>query len=257
MLGLKYTRMKGILPALFLSVIPMIGQGQVRPPRSYSGWKDIGSNGYRVFVPATGLSSQQFSTVQLKAPEVTSDYGTDSSSKTDKEQETLVVKTNMLYDAALAPNLGLEYTYNSKWSFGLDAWIAWIRNAKHNVWYQNYGFDVYGRYWFDAENTRPLTGYHLGAYVGTLTYDLYPEGKGYQCDKMFHTYRFGVEFGYAVPVGNRLLFDFYGGLGLLHTRQDVYYPNTFGSGYYRAYRRYRNLPDFTRFGITIGYVFGK
>lgn len=166
------------------------------------------------------------------------------------------VHTNMVYDAALAPNGGLELSIGKDWTAGTDGWIAWMRCARHNAWYEHYGFDIYGRYWFGKEHTKPFTGYHVGPYAGTLTYDLYPEGKGYQCNKMFKTFRVGAEFGYAVPVRN-FTFDFYAGIGFLHTRQDVYYPNRFSNGYYRAYRRYRNLPDFTRLGITVGYVFGK
>lgn len=166
------------------------------------------------------------------------------------------VHTNMVYDAALAPNGGIELSFNKNWTVGTDGWIAWLRCSKHNAWYEHYGFDVYGRYWFGKKHTKPFVGYHVGPYAGTLTYDLYPEGKGYQCNKMFKTFRIGAEFGYAVPVKN-FTFDFYAGIGFLHTRQDVYYPNHFSNGYYKAYRRYRNLPDFTRLGITIGYVFGK
>lgn len=179
-------------------------------------------------------------------------------SNVNSYQRDLIIKvhTNMIYDAALAPNGGLELSFCKDWTVGTDGWIAWMRDASHNAWYEHYGFDVFGRYWFGKAHTRPFTGYHVGPYAGTLTYDLYPEGKGYQCDKMFKTFRVGAEFGYAVSVKN-FVFDFFAGIGFLHTRQDVYYPNHFNNGYYKAYRRYRNLPDFTRFGITIGYVFGK
>lgn len=167
------------------------------------------------------------------------------------------IHTNMVYDAAAAPNGGIEVSLGKNWSMGADGWIAWVSNQRHNEWWQNYGFDVYGRYWFGAKHDKPLTGYHIGIYAGTFTYDIYPEGKGYQCDKMFYTFRTGAEIGYAVPAGKHFIFDFYGCLGFLHTRQDVYYPNVFSNGYYRAYRRWKNLPDFTRFGITVGYKFGE
>lgn len=168
----------------------------------------------------------------------------------------LKVHTNLVYDAALAPNVGFELSFNDNWTVGTDAWIAWLRNSRHNAWYEHYGFDIYGRYWFGKKHTKPFSGYHIGPYAGTFTYDVYPEGKGYQCNKMFKTFRVGAEFGYAIPVKN-FMFDFYAGVGFLHTRQDVYYPNRFSNGYYRAYRRYKNLPDFTRLGISVGYVFGK
>lgn len=167
------------------------------------------------------------------------------------------IHTNMVYDAAAAPNGGVEVALDKNWSVGADGWIAWVSNQRHNEWWQNYGFDVYGRYWFGKDHTEPLTGLHIGAYAGTFTYDFFPEGKGYQCNKMFKTFRVGTEVGYAVKAGKHVIFDFYCGIGFFHSRQDIYYPNVFSKNYYRAYRRYRNLPDFTRFGITVGYVFGK
>lgn len=171
----------------------------------------------------------------------------------------LTVKSNAVYAAALALNGGLELSFGKKWSVGADGYITWLQWTRHNNWYETYGFDVYGRYWFGKENIEPLTGYHIGLYAGTLTYDWFPEGKGYQSKDMFHTFRIGVEFGYSQYLTKRnrnWRVDFYGGLGFFHTRQDVYH-NNFGGGYYSSERRYRNLPDFSRLGITIGYMFGQ
>lgn len=171
----------------------------------------------------------------------------------------LTVKSNAVYAAALALNGGLELSFGKKWSVGADGYITWLQWTRHNNWYETYGFDVYGRYWFGKDNIEPLTGYHIGLYAGTLTYDWFPESTGYQSKDMFHTFRVGVEFGYSQYLTKRnrnWRVDFYGGLGFFHTRQDVYH-NNFGGGYYASERRYRNLPDITRFGITIGYMFGQ
>lgn len=166
------------------------------------------------------------------------------------------IKSNMLYDAVLAPSGGVEVTLGKKWSVGADGFIAWLRNKESDLWYQYYGFDIYGRYWFDGKHKSAMTGLHLGAYAGTLTYDLYPKNTGYQCRKMFHTYRVGTEIGYAIPIGKTIVLDLYGGLGIFHTRQDLY--KSYGKGeYYKTGRRYRNYPDFTRLGISIGYKVGQ
>lgn len=70
------------------------------------------------------------------------------------------VKTNMLYDAVLAPNCGVELTLGKKWTVGMDGYIAWIRNKEADLWYQYYGFDVYGRYWF-VKDRNTMTGLHV------------------------------------------------------------------------------------------------
>lgn len=171
----------------------------------------------------------------------------------------LIVKTNALYDLALAPAGGLELAIGRKWSVGADGFVAWVQNRKHNTWYQNYGFDIYGRYWFGRDNTRALRGFHAGIYAGTLTYDRYWGHKGYQSDKMFETFRAGGEFGYSTFLTRRdhnWRIDFYGCLGVFTTRQDVYREGS-NNSYYFVKRRHRTMPDISRFGITIGYMFGQ
>lgn len=168
----------------------------------------------------------------------------------------LTLYTNVAYDAALAHSLGLQLPLGKKWSIGVDGYMAWLRKREKNVWWQFYGFDIYGRYWLNSVNAAPLTGFHIGLYAGTVTYDIYPKNKGYQSKKLLTTFRGGAEFGYSCSLSKRndhWRMDVYGGLGLLHTRQDVYRP--YGSGrYIREQRRWRNYPDLTRFGVTVGYV---
>lgn len=246
------SHIKTLVAGTVLTMVPVLAFGQLFPPHHYKSWEDIGSKDYRIYVPSMTTQSSLSEYDKVVQPVRLRTYD----NKVYKNDLMFKVHTNMAYDAALAPSGGLELSVGKDWTVGTDAWIAWLRNSRHNAWYEHYGFDIYGRYWFGKKHTRPFTGYHVGPYVGTFTYDLYPENKGYQCNKMFKTFRVGAEFGYAVPVKN-FTFDFYAGIGYLHTRQDVYYPNKFSNGYYKAYRRYRNLPDFTRFGVTAGYVFGK
>lgn len=188
----------------------------------------------------------------------------DSFDDDEKDSDTAIVKhrrfpisvkTNLIYDAALALNGGLEMGIGRDWSVGTDGWIAWMRNKGHNEWYQHYGFDIYGRWWYGSSHTRPMTGYHVGAYVGTFTYDFYPLTSGYQCPDMFRTFRLGAEFGWATGIGRRWKMDFYCGLGFLHTWQKVYGRNISRTGYYLKRTQCRNLPDLTRLGISVTYTF--
>lgn len=170
---------------------------------------------------------------------------------------SIAVKTNGLYDLALAPNIDIEYTPTRNWSLGADGWLAWLRHHESNLWWQNYGFDIYLRRWFGrGHDARNFRGWHAGIYAGTFTYDIWSGGKGYQSPDMFRTFRVGGEIGWSASIGKRWRVDIFGGTGLLHTRQIVYHENNHG-WYSVSRRRNKNLPDLTRFGVTIGYRLGK
>lgn len=174
----------------------------------------------------------------------------------NKFVEGLIVKTNGLYDMLLAPSIGMTYAFDSNWTVGAGAWIAWLRHQDSDLWWQNYGFDLYGHYWFGKHhNARDNRGWHGGVYAGTFTYDIWRHNKGYQNNHMFRTFRVGLEVGWSTGIGRKWRLDIYGGTGLLHTKQRIYHHN-YGGGYYVSRVRYRNLVDFTRFGVTFGYILG-
>lgn len=171
-----------------------------------------------------------------------------------KHYAVFSIHTNALYDVFLAPHIGCELALCDDWSVGADMWLAWLRHQENDLWWQNYGFDLYGRYWFgNGHSARDYQGWHAGIYAGTFTYDVWNDGKGYQSPDMFNTYRTGAEVGWATIIGKNWRVDLYGGTGLLHTKQKVYHRN-FGGGYYVSEERCRNLVDLTRFGVTISYV---
>lgn len=175
---------------------------------------------------------------------------------TQGDGSSVLLNTNALYDLALATNIGVEVSLGSDWSVGADAWLVWLRHQRTNLWWQNYGFDINGRYWFGpGHDARQHIGWHAGWYGGTFTYDVW-SGKGYQSPDLFTTFRTGLEIGRSIDIGKNWRLDFYGGTGLLHTRQHVYRQN-FTGGYYKVETHHRNLIDFTRFGVTVGYMLGR
>ncbi len=82
------------------------------------------------------------------------------------------VKTNMLYDALLVPNGGLEIYLGKNWSIDAYWMYAWWKSDRvHNYW-RTYGGDVELRKWLgSAAKRKPLTGHHSGAYAKIVTYD--------------------------------------------------------------------------------------
>lgn len=127
----------------------------------------------------------------------------------------LAVKTNMLYDALLVPNIGVELYLGKAWSVGANWMYAWWKTDRRHWYWRTYGGDIAIRKWFGkAAKEKPLTGHHVGLYGQIFTYDFETGGKGYMGGKPGGTlwdkmnYSTGVEYGYSLPVAYRLNIDF-------------------------------------------------
>lgn len=133
------------------------------------------------------------------------------------------VKTNMLYDALLVPNGGLEIYLGKNWSIDAYWMYAWWKSDRvHNYW-RTYGGDVELRKWLgSAAKRKPLTGHHIGAYAQIVTYDFELGGRGYLADRW--SYAAGVSYGYSLPVAKRLNIDFSMGLGYMGGEYKEYLP---------------------------------
>lgn len=141
------------------------------------------------------------------------------------------IHTNMLYDIAAVPNIGLEFYMGRNFSASINWMYAWWSNdARHRYW-RVYGGDVTVRYWFgSASHEKPLTGHHVGIYGQALTYDFEFGGKGYMGGLPHGTlwdrcnYGGGLEYGYSLPVARRLNVDFTLGVGYLGGEYREYRP---------------------------------
>ena len=150
----------------------------------------------------------------------------------------MAVKTNMLFDALLVPNIGAEFylgkniSVSGEWMY---AW--WDRNSSHYYW-RTYGGDLGLRWWFGRKaHAKPLTGHHLGLYGGILTFDFELGDTGYMGGKPGGTLwdrwiiNTGIEYGYSLPIGRRLNIDFSIGLGYMGGNYIKYYP--FDNDYFK------------------------
>lgn len=144
----------------------------------------------------------------------------------------LALKTNLLYDAAALPSIGFEAYVGKNWSVvGNWTYGWWDKDNVHRYW-RAYGGDLAVRRWFGRKAAeKPLTGHHLGAYAGVVTYDFEFGGVGHmgglpgrnlwdRCN-----YMAGIEYGYSLPVGRRLNIDFTLGLGYLGGKVIRYVPS--------------------------------
>lgn len=133
------------------------------------------------------------------------------------------LKTNLLYDAALVPNIGAEIYLGKNWSLSANAMYAWWSNDSKHYYWRIRGGEVEARWWFGKSARRkPLTGHHLGLYGQMVTYDIELGGKGYLGERW--TYGAGLSYGYSLPIAKRLNLDFGIGLGYLGGKYMEYTP---------------------------------
>lgn len=133
----------------------------------------------------------------------------------------MAVKTNLLYDALVLPNIGLEFYLGRGWSVAGNWMYTWFKNDTRHRYHRIYGGDLEFRRWL-SYGKKPLTGHHIGLYGQLLTYDLEWGGKGYLGDRW--SYGGGFSYGYSAPIDRRLNLDFTLGVGYIGGEYYEYIP---------------------------------
>lgn len=125
------------------------------------------------------------------------------------------IKTNLLYDLMLTPNLGVEIPIGQR--FSVDAnWMyaRWNRHSAHRFW-RIYGGDL--AVYYRPGSRRPgyglLAGHYIGIYGQTAVYDFqFGNHKGVLSDKW--NYAVGIGYKYSHPLTPRLNLEFSLGVGV-------------------------------------------
>lgn len=174
-----------------------------------------------VLLPVVFSSSSGFDIIRIPCPSIPA----------VRKPFYMALKTNMLYDLAAVPNATAEFYVGHNWSLsagGMYAW--WSKDSRHRYW-RIYGGEIGVRRWFgSAARRKPLTGHHVGAYAGVLTFDFEWGGRGYMggvprgtlLDRCM-VYG-GLEYGCSLPVSSRLNIDFTLGIGYLGGKYIKYDP---------------------------------
>ena len=144
------------------------------------------------------------------------------------------LKTNMLYYAALMPNIELEWRINSSWSVLLEGNVAWYRKDAKHKYYQILMVSPEARYWLPSGTV--WHGMYVGAFAGGGKYDLENGHRGYKGEGALG----GFSFGYMWPITRTLSLEAGLGVGYLHTRYKEYIPF---DGHY-LYQRTKDLNYF-------------
>ena len=132
----------------------------------------------------------------------------------------MAMRTNMLFDALLIPNIGVEMYLGKRWSVAANWMYGWWKTDRRHWYWRAYGGDIAIRKWWGkASEEKPLTGHHVGIYGQIFTHDFETGGRGYMGGKPGGTlwdkmnYIVGAEYGYSLPIARRLNIDFTIGAG--------------------------------------------
>ena len=170
-------------------------------------------------------------------PEEPASLGHTVASDTAAVPYRMLVRSNLVYDAALVPNIGLELPIYKGLTFCGDWNYAWWFSFPKNKFYQTYGGYAGLRYHFGREAGRnPLLGHFAGLSAIALTYDFELQERGYQYDD----WNFGVqaEYGYTLPLKNgKWAFTFSLGVGYIRLKYKEYLPMDTHYVYQRSVER--------------------
>ncbi len=138
------------------------------------------------------------------------------------------LKTNLLYDLALTPNVEIEWPFaKGRFSIMGEYTFPWWTTRNNANCFQAIFGGIEPRLWFGNRDKRPmLTGHFVGIYGDVGKFDVEWKGTGYQCDLFWSA---GATYGYALALNRSLRLEF-----------------SLGVGYFSApYRHYLGVEDHT------------
>lgn len=159
------------------------------------------------------------------------------------------LKTNMLYDVALIPNIGVELYLGRLWTVGVDWFYTSLSSESCNRCWKGYG----GYFTLRRYLGQVFTGHYVGVYASGLTYDVEFGGRGYQADHF--GFGGGVEYGYSKPISRNLILDFTLGVGFQDGEYKTYDP--MDGHYVWQSTRKRHWLGPTKAEISLKWMIGK
>lgn len=135
----------------------------------------------------------------------------------------IALRTNLLHDLMLIPNIGVEVPLGKGWSAGAQwSYGWWTDMPRYDYYIHFYGGDINLRKYFASDGIHPLSGHHLGVYAQMYSYDYKLSSIGYWGVRW--SLGAGAEYGYSIPLRPGLNLDLTAGAGYL-------------SGIYNKYER--------------------
>lgn len=146
------------------------------------------------------------------------------------------VKTNLLHDAVLTPDLGVEISIARRISLSVEGVYAWWSNDSRHRYWRVRGGVAEMKVWFGSRSQqRALTGHHTGVYVSVHDYDFEFGHRGWQSPDA--NFSVGLGYGYSFRITPRLNLDLGIRIGYLTGKVTEYVPQC---GRYVCTDRYYN-----------------
>jgi hypothetical protein len=132
----------------------------------------------------------------------------------------VAVKSNLLYDLALVPNLAMEFPLGRRWSMEIEGqWVWWNTKITHDYCWRIQSVGLEARRWVGGRS-HALNGHYLGVYGLAGTYDVKFHNKNGYLSNM--SYSSGISYGYSFPVSRRFNFELGIAAGYFGGRYKVY-----------------------------------
>lgn len=195
---------------------------------SFRGVYNIGAKTGLYVEPKVTLQNMKFVRPSVSAGFVfrirPTDPGYDKPVDTDRKQLLFALKSNALFWVAGAPNFGIEYPINDRWSVCGDYVAPWSSSFATGLYYQLMMINAEGRYWFGDRQGRPqMTGWFAGASIGGGYYDfmLNNQKKGLQ-GEFYILAGLSAGYSHSISSNDRVRLEYALGLGYMQTRYRKY-----------------------------------
>lgn len=199
--------------------------------RDTAGIKIGGATPREVSAPDTNCNQEQVSENESEPPlfvvveppvifaqDSLKEEPTTSAKKSNKF--IFALKTNLLFDAVLAPNIEVEFPLGKRWSVSAEYTFPWWLSKDNSKAMQMLSGGVEGRLWLgNREKHRVLCGHFVGFYTGGGIYDFRYNSKGYQGEFYIAS---GLSYGYGLQLNKSLNLELSLGLGYMVTDYRYY-----------------------------------
>ena len=181
-----------------------------------------------------------------------------TSKRFDAFRPWLAVKTNLLYDLALAPNIEVETTFGrrARWSVMAEYCNPWWRWKKLDYSYEIQEAGLELRRWFSprCDGGRPwLCGHFVGLYCSVAKYDLERNKVGDQGDVISA----GLSYGYSWPIGRRWNLEFSLAGGIIAGERRHYHAEFESTHLIYKYTKNLFYVGPTKLKLSLVYILGK
>ena len=186
----SWLRMQGLTSGRVLLSLAVVGIATVGESAAAMSRDDAGNES----LPVTGVSHQ---------PQTIPPY------------RLISLRSNVLYDAALTPDIGVDIGISQHISLSGDFMYGWWSNTSSAHCWRLAGGNVEGRYYFSPAQGSAYSRHHVGVYGSAVKYDFRfgATRQGQMSDNL--NYAAGISYGYTLPLARRISLDFSIGIGYM------------------------------------------